>query len=238
MSRSLQASVLIVEDEEALSAVIKYNLKKANFIVTSVEDGLQAIEIAKSNRPDVIILDWMLPGMSGIDVCKTLRETEETTNIPIIMLSAKGEEMDRITGLEYGADDYITKPFSPEELVARIKAILRRLRPAFSGKKLNFEDIHMDLDTHTVTRNKHTIKLSPIEYKILQSLMEKPGRVLSRDSLMDKIWGNDVYVGVRTVDVHMTRLRRLLVDASKDGKDVIKTIRLSGYTLKLSKEDK
>lgn len=238
MSRSLQASVLVVEDEEALSAVIKYNLKKANFIVTSIEDGLQAIEVAKSNRPDVIILDWMLPGMSGIEVCKTLRATQETASIPIIMLSAKGEEVDRITGLDYGADDYISKPFSPDELVARIKAILRRLRPAFSGKKLDFQDIHMDLDTHTVTRGEHIIKLSPIEYKILQSLMEKPGRVLSRDSLMDKIWGNDVYVGMRTIDVHMTRLRKLLVDTSADGKDIIKTIRLAGYTLKLNTKDK
>lgn len=235
MTRLLKPHVLIAEDEDAISAVVKYNLRKQGYNVYEVNDGADALDYAKSNKPDVIILDWMLPTMSGIDVCKNLREYHDTLNIPIIMLTAKSEELDKITALERGADDYMTKPFSPNELVARIKAILRRIRPAFSGKILKFDDIEMDLLAHTVTRNGNEIELSPIEFNILLVMMENPGRVLSRDALMNKIWGNDIYVGSRTIDVHITRLRKALVNASKDGKDVIRTVRLEGYTLRLPK---
>lgn len=227
----LQPSILVVEDEDSISSVIQYNLKREGFNVDSAEDGDSAIKIAKSSKPDLIILDWMLPILSGIEVCKLLRQSPETASIPIIMLSAKGQELDKITGLEYGADDYMTKPFSPVELIARIKAVLRRIRPAFSGKSLKFEDIEMNLDSHIVMRNGQELKLSPIEYKILQVLMENPGRVFSRETLMDKIWGSEIYVGSRTIDVHITRLRKVLLDASLDEFDVIKTVRLAGYTL-------
>lgn len=229
--KMLQPSILVVEDEEAIASVIKYNLKREGFIVESIDDGNTALDFAKKNKPDLIILDWMLPSISGIEVCKSLRNNDETLNIPIIMLSAKSEELDKITGLERGADDYITKPFSPVELVARIKAVLRRIRPAFSGKLLEFEDIIMDLQKHSVIRNTQELKLSPIEFKILQVLMENPGRVFSREALMDKIWGTDIYVGSRTIDVHITRLRKILLDASTNEFDVIKTVRLAGYTL-------
>lgn len=227
----LQPSILVVEDEEAIASVIKYNLKREGFNVESVDNGDHALNFARSNRPDLIILDWMLPSISGIEVCKSLRSSADTANIPIIMLSAKSEELDKITGLEHGADDYITKPFSPVELIARIKAVLRRIRPAFSGKILQFEDINMDLGRHAVIRNGHDLKLSPIEFKILQVLMENPGRVFSREALMDKIWGTEIYVGSRTIDVHITRLRKVLLDASLDEFDVIKTVRLAGYSL-------
>lgn len=234
--KTLQPSILVVEDEESIASVIKYNLKREGFIVDSVDDGNAALDFAKKNKPDLIILDWMLPSISGIEVCKTLRSSDDTINIPIIMLTAKSEELDKITGLERGADDYMTKPFSPVELVARIKAVLRRIRPAFSGKTLEFEDIVMDLQRHSVSRGNQDIKLSPIEFKILQVLMENPGRVFSREALMDKIWGTDIYVGSRTIDVHITRLRKILLDASPNEFDVIKTVRLAGYTLAAPKK--
>jgi two-component system, OmpR family, phosphate regulon response regulator PhoB len=238
MAKNLQPMILVVEDDESISSIIKYNLKKAGYLVNLVDNGNDAVEAARQSPPDLVLLDWMLPGMNGIDVCRALRAQPETTNIPIIMLSAKGEEIDKITGLERGADDYITKPFSPVELSARIKAVLRRIRPAFSGKFLEFEDISMDLSMHTVSRGGKELKLSPIEFKILQSMMENPGRVLSRESIMDKIWGTDIYVGTRTIDVHITRLRRSLIASSKDGKDIIKTVRLGGYALKTGKDSK
>jgi len=238
MARTLQPTILVVEDEDSISSIIKYNLKKAGFMVVVLDNGNDALRYIQDNTPDLVLLDWMLPGMSGVDICKAIRENPATTNLPIIMLSAKGEEIDKITGLERGADDYITKPFSPVELSARINAVLRRIRPAFSGKILEFEDLLIDFPSMTARRNGHELKLSPIEFKILQALMEKPGRVLSREVLMDKIWGNDIYVGTRTIDVHITRLRKALVDSSKDGIDIIKTIRLGGYAIKIpNKED-
>ncbi len=236
MVKNLQPMILVVEDDDSISSIIKYNLKKAGYLVNVVDNGNDAIDFAKGSTPDLVLLDWMLPGMTGIDVCKALRSMPETANIPIIMLSAKGEEIDKITGLERGADDYITKPFSPVELSARIKAVLRRIRPAFSGKFLEFDDIIMDLSMHTVSRDGKELKVSPIEFKILQSLMENPGRVLSREAIMDKIWGTEIYVGTRTIDVHITRLRKILVASSKDGEDVIKTVRLGGYALKTGKK--
>lgn len=232
MKKTLQPSILIVEDDDAISSVIVYTLKKEGFSVELVKDGGEACQVAKQTKPDLILLDWVLPSMSGIEICKALRKNEDTANIPIIMISNKKEEIDKITGLDRGADDYITKPVSPAEIVARIRAILRRIRPAFSGKVLEFDNIKMDLLAHNVVRGDKEITLSPIEYKILQILMENPGRVLSRDALMDKIWGNEIYVGSRTVDVHITRLRKALLAASYNGSDVIKTIRLAGYTLR------
>jgi two-component system phosphate regulon response regulator PhoB len=233
MSRSLKPQILIAEDEEAISAVLKYNLKKQGYNVVDLADGEEAFEFAKVNKPDLVILDWLLPSMSGVDVCKALRSHCDTENIPIIMLTAKSSESDKINALERGADDYITKPFSPAELIARIKALLRRIRPAFSGKMLAFEDIKMELLSHTVTRQGIELELSPIEFNILLVLMENPGRVLSRETLMSKVWGNDIYVGSRTIDVHITRLRKTLMNASKDGQDIIKTVRLEGYTLRI-----
>lgn len=232
MKKQLQPSILVVEDEDGMASVLNYTLKKEGYSVQVTNNGAEAIDMAREIKPDLILLDWMLPSMSGVEVCRALRSSNDTQNIPIIMISAKGEEIDRVTGLDRGADDYMVKPFSPAELIARIKAILRRMRPAFSGKILEFYDVKMDLQNHTVVRNDKEIELSPIEFKILQVLIENPGRVLSRDSLMDKIWGNEIYVGSRTVDVHITRLRKALLEASKDDFDVIKTIRLAGYTLK------
>ena len=232
MKKQLQPSILVVEDEDGMASVLNYTLKKEGYSVQVTNNGAEALDMARELQPDLILLDWMFPSMSGVEVCRALRSSNDTQNIPIIMISAKGEEIDRVTGLDRGADDYMVKPFSPAELIARIKAILRRMRPAFSGKILEFYDIKMDLHNHTVTRTDKEIVLSPIEFKILQVLIENPGRVLSRDSLMDKIWGNEIYVGSRTVDVHITRLRKALLGASKDDFDVIKTIRLAGYTLK------
>lgn len=231
MAKELKASILLIEDEDAIASIIKYNLKKEGYHVISASDGEEGYEIAKRNKPDIILLDWVLPSMQGIDVCKMLRKAPETANTPVIMISSKKEDIDKVMGLEYGADDYMVKPFSQVELLARIKAVLRRIRPAFSGKQLTFLDIVLDLGGHKVTRGGKELKLSPIEFKILQILMENPGRVISRDSLMDKIWGNEVFVGVRTIDVHITRLRKTLLDYAKDDHDVIKTIRLAGYTL-------
>ncbi len=234
MSKVLKPSILVVEDEESIATVIKYNLQKEGYQVQITADGEEAVYLAKNSKPDIILLDWLLPSIQGIEVCRVMRETPETSNIPIIMISAKGEEFDRISGLERGADDYIVKPFSPAELIARIKAIFRRLRPAFSNKVIEFEDIAMDLMTHSVTRKGYEVKLAPIEFQILQILMEHPNRVLSREALIDKIWGVDIYVGSRTVDVHVTRLRKALIKASPDGEDLIKTIRLAGYCLRSS----
>lgn len=231
MAKELKPTILLIEDEDAIASIIKYNLKKEGYHVVSTSDGEEGYEMAKQSKPDVIVLDWMLPSMHGIDVCKMLRKAPETSNVPVIMISSRKEDIDKVTGLEYGADDYMVKPFSQVELIARIKAVLRRIRPAFSGKELSFLDIHLDLGAHRVTRAGKELKLSPIEFKILQILMENPGRVISRDSLMDKIWGNEVFVGVRTVDVHITRLRKALLDYATDDHDVIKTIRLAGYTL-------
>lgn len=235
MGKKLNPTILIVEDDESIASVIRYNLQKANFNISLLDDPTLAIKTAIKLRPDVIILDWMMPKMTGIQVCKEIRKTQEISNTPILMLSARGEDLDKVTGLETGADDYLTKPFSPNELVARINALMRRMRPAFSGKTIIYEDITLDLETHSVIRNGETLVLSPIEFKILNLMLENPGKVFSRENLMDKIWGTDIYVGVRTIDVHITRLRKILIKASKDRKDIIKTIRLSGYTIRSNK---
>lgn len=226
----METSVLIVEDEVAIVTLLRYNLEREGFRVYSTGDGEEAVTMVKEYKPDVIVLDWMLPSMSGIDICKQLRWNTDTKGIPIIMLSARGEESDRIRGLDAGADDYIIKPFSPAELVARIRAIFRRFRPALSEKILSFADIKMDVSGHKVTRGNNEVHLSPTEFSLLRYLMEHPGRVFSREQLLDAVWGHDIYVELRTVDVHVRRLRKGL---DYDGKqiDLIRTVRSAGYAL-------
>lgn len=226
----LTAKVLIVEDDEAIAAMLKYNLKAEGFSVVHTDDGGEALQLVQEERPDIILLDWMLPTVSGIEVCRRLRQSDKTRNIPIIMVTARGEESDKLMGLDYGSDDYITKPFSPAELIARMKAVLRRIRPAFSNKSLDFADIHMDLSTHKVTRRTLDVHMGPTEFKLLRHFMENPKRVFSREQLLDTIWGNDIYVELRTVDVHIRRLRKALeVEAGMD--DLIRTVRSAGYAL-------
>ncbi len=226
----MEISVLIVEDEIAIVTLLRYNLEREGFRVFSTGDGEEAIGMVKDYKPDIIVLDWMLPSMSGIDICKQLRWNQDTKGIPIIMLSARGEESDRIKGLDAGADDYLVKPFSPAELIARIRAVFRRFRPALSEKILSFAGIKMDVAGHKVTRNDSEVHLSPTEFSLLRYLLEHPARVFSREQLLDAVWGHDIYVELRTVDVHVRRLRKGL---DYDGKqpDLIRTVRSAGYAL-------
>lgn len=228
----MEISVLIVEDEPAIVTMLRYNLEREGFRVYTTGDGEDAINMVKDYKPDIVVLDWMLPSMTGVDICKALRWNQETKHIPIIMLSARGEESDRVRGLDAGADDYMVKPFSPSELIARIKAVFRRLRPALSEQKLEFAGIMMDLATHKVTRNAETIHLSPLEFGLLRYLMEHPGRVFSREQLLDSVWGHDIYVELRTVDVHIRRLRKAL-DYNNAQPDLIRTVRSAGYSLEV-----
>lgn len=228
----METSVLIVEDETAIVTLLRYNLEREGFKVYSTGDGEEAVTMVKECKPDIIVLDWMLPSMTGVEICKQLRWRPETKSIPIIMLSARGEEGDRIRGLDSGADDYIVKPFSPAELIARIRAVFRRFRPALSEKVLAFADIKMDVSAHKVTRGATEIHLSPTEFSLLRYLLEHPGRVFSREQLLDSVWGHDIYVELRTVDVHIRRLRKGL---DFDGKqpDLIRTVRSAGYALEM-----
>lgn len=226
----METSVLIVEDETAIVTLLRYNLEREGFQVYSTGDGEEAVTMVKEYRPDIIVLDWMLPSMSGIDVCKQLRWSPDTKGIPIIMLSARGEEGDRIRGLDAGADDYLVKPFSPAELIARIRAVFRRFRPALTEKTLSFAGVSMDVAGHKVSRDGIEIHLSPTEFSLLRYLLEHPARVFSREQLLDSVWGHDIYVELRTVDVHIRRLRKGL---DYDGKrpDIIRTVRSAGYAL-------
>ncbi|MGO8866148.1 MAG: phosphate regulon transcriptional regulator PhoB [Alphaproteobacteria bacterium] len=220
---------LIIEDEAALVELLRYNFEQEGFRVSAAADGEEALVMVSEDAPDIVILDWMLPLMSGLDVCRQLRRRPETRNIPIIMLTARGEEGDRIRGLNSGADDYITKPFSPRELVARVRAVLRRSRPALAEERLSFSDIVMDLAAHRVMRGSRRVHLGPTEFRLLRYLLEHPGRVFSREQLLDAVWGSDVYVEPRTVDVHIRRLRRALNGESDS--DPIRTVRSAGYAL-------
>lgn len=229
--KSLKPHILVVEDEEAIATMVQYNLEKEGFEVSMAHDGEEGLQMVKERQPDLVLLDWMMPNLSGVEVCERLRATDGTMNIPIIMLTARGEESDRIRGLDTGADDYMVKPFSPKELVARIHAVLRRLRPAFSKRKLNFGDLHVDLSAHKVMFNDIQIRVGPTEFRLLAHFMEHPGHIYSREQLLDHVWGQDIYVESRTVDVHIRRLRKNLGDADPSLENIIKTVRSAGYVL-------
>lgn len=231
MSRSPadQPVVLVVEDEPAQREVLAYNLAAEKYDVVRASDGDEALLLCEESRPDVIILDWMLPGVSGIEVCRRLKATSGTKNIPIIMLTARSEEADRVRGLETGADDYVLKPYSVSELMARVRTQLRRVRPTAVGERLEFEGITLDSATHRVTREGKELALGPTEFRLLATFLEKPGRVWSREQLLDRVWGRDIYVDSRTVDVHIGRLRKAL--CKNGGDDPIRTVRGAGYAL-------
>ncbi len=225
----MDATILVVDDEAPILALLRYNLDKAGYRVVEATDGQEALTLIREQSPDLVVLDWMLPSISGIEVCRQVRRDSELRNLPIIMLTARGEEQDRVRGLEVGADDYIPKPFSPAELLARIRAVLRRIRPALSEEALSYADLHMDLAAHRVSRAGKPIHLGPREFDMLRFLMEHPGRVFSREQLLDSVWGNDIFVEPRTVDVHIGRLRKALNIA--ESKDLIRTVRSAGYAL-------
>ncbi|MBC7737074.1 MAG: phosphate regulon transcriptional regulator PhoB [Candidatus Saccharibacteria bacterium] len=221
--------VLLVEDEPAQREVLAYNLQAEGFDVIQASNGEEAMLLVKEENPDIIILDWMMPLLSGIEVCRRLKMAPETKAIPIIMLSARSEEVDRIRGLETGADDYVIKPYSVLELMSRARVQLRRVRPSLVGEVLTFNDIRLDTGTYRVYRGADTLKLGPTEFKLLSTFMEKPGRVWSRDQLLDRVWGRSVYVDTRTVDVHIGRLRKSLCQYGGD--DPLRTVRGAGYAL-------
>lgn len=226
---ALQPSVLVVEDEPAQREVLIYNLEAEGFRVISAEDGNEALVLVEEEHPDLILLDWMLPGTSGIEICRQIKMRPSLRSIPIIMISARSEEVDKVRGLETGADDYVAKPYSILELIARAKSQLRRTRPASVGERLTFDDILLDAETHKVFRGVQELKLGPTEFRLLTTFMEKPGRVWSREQLLDRVWGRDIYVDTRTVDVHIGRLRKAL--SRHGGEDPIRTVRGAGYAL-------
>jgi two-component system, OmpR family, phosphate regulon response regulator PhoB len=225
----MMPTVLVVEDESALVTLLRYNLERAGYRVLIATDGEEAMLVAAEETPDLVLLDWMLPQLSGIEVCRRLRGRQETRNVPIVMLTARTEEADRIRGLDTGADDYLTKPFSMTELLARLRAVMRRIRPSLAEDVVSVGDIEMDRAAHRVRRGGKEVHLGPTEYKLLEHLMAHPGRVFSREQLLDAVWGSDVYVEARTVDVHVGRLRKALA-AAGDG-DPLRTVRSAGYAL-------
>ena len=221
--------VLLIEDEEALQGLIEYNLQKEGFDVAIEGDGGAALVAVAEHHPDIILLDWMLPNMTGIDICRALRSKPETRGIPVIMLTARAEEEDKLKGLGYGADDYVTKPFSISEVIARIKAVLRRVNPNIADDTTVFGDISLDRAQMRVLRGARPVTLGPTEFRLLDVLIQRPGRVYSREQLLDRVWGQDVFVENRTVDVHIGRLRKAL--NKKGEKDPIRTVRAAGYAL-------
>jgi two-component system, OmpR family, phosphate regulon response regulator PhoB len=229
MAPNEQPTVLLVEDEPAQREVLAYNLEAEGFRVVQAADGEEALMLVDESAPDLIVLDWMLPHVSGIEVCRRLKMSPDTRSIGIIMLSARAEEVDRVRGLETGADDYVIKPYSVVELMARVRAGLRRARPATMGLVLEFQDIRLDTETHRVYRGDSVLKLGPTEFRLLSTFMEKPGRVWARDQLLDRVWGRDIYVDTRTVDVHIGRLRKALCQYG--GEDPLRTVRGAGYAL-------
>ena len=219
--------ILIAEDEDALSTLLEYNFEKEGYEVGLSRDGDEAVLMASERTPNLILLDWMMPKLSGVEVCRRLRRRPETRSTPIIMLTARGDETDRITGLDYGADDYVIKPFSMPELLARVRALLRRAQPGLLDDIIRQGDIEIDIKAFRVKRGKKEIHLGPTEFRLLDHFMRYPGRVFSREQLLDSVWGRDVYVEARTVDVHIGRLRKALKKAG--GKDPIRTVRSAGY---------
>ncbi len=229
MTPAMTPYVLVVDDEPDLLTLVRYNLERDGFEVGEAVDGEEAMLMIAERQPDLVLLDWMLPRLSGIEICRRIRRSAETQNLPVIMLTARGEESDRVRGLDCGADDYIVKPFSPSELAARVRAVLRRLRPALAAETIEFADVVMDLGEFRVTRGGEAVRLAPTEFRLLRHFMEHPGRVFSREQLLDAVWGRDIYVEARTVDVHVRRLRRTLNAGGR--RDIIRTVRAAGYAL-------
>ena len=227
--------IMIVEDEAALVTLLKYNLEKQGYETISVMDGKEVMNTAMTEKPDLILLDWMLPNVQGIDLCRDMRKSYELRNIPIIMLTARGEEADKVRGLSYGADDYMTKPYSIPEFMARIVALLRRVQPEQRQENLSFEDLTMDFAKRRVMRGDRPVHLGPTEFRLLQYLMEKPGVVLSREALLKLVWGGSIHVELRTVDVHIRRLRRALNEGGEP--DIVRTVRSAGYALDSTPSD-
>ena len=225
----IRPTVLLVEDEPAQREMLAYNLEAEGFDVITADNGEDGLILVDENDPDLIVLDWMMPQLSGIEVCRRLKSNSKTRQIPVLMLSARAEEVDRVRGLETGADDYVVKPYSVIELMARVKAHLRRIRAAAVGNRLEYGDIVLDPETHKVFRSQSELKLGPTEFRLLSTFMEKPGRVWSRDQLLDRVWGRDIYVDTRTVDVHVGRLRKAL--CQNGGDDPLRTVRGAGYAL-------
>ncbi len=225
----MSVKVLIVEDEEALQGLLEYNLQKEGFDVVIEGDGGEALTAIAEHSPDVILLDWMLPNKTGIDICRAIRADREIHEIPVIMLTARVEEEDKLRGLNHGADDYITKPFSVSEVIARIRAVLRRSNPALASDTATFGDLSLNRADMRVMRGDRQIKLGPTEFRLLEVLIQRPGRVYSREQLLDRVWGQEVYVENRTVDVHVGRLRKALRQSGKP--DPIRTVRSAGYAL-------
>jgi two-component system, OmpR family, phosphate regulon response regulator PhoB len=224
-----KGKLLLVEDDKALAELLIWHFERQDFDVRRTSDGEEALLLAEESVPDIIILDWMIEGVSGLEVCRRLRRRAATANVPIIMLTARGEENDRIRGLETGADDYVTKPFSPGELIARVGAILRRLRPALAGELLSYSDLEMDVAAHKVRRAGKWVPLGPTEFRLLRHFLENPGRVFSRERLLDAVWAHDNEIELRTVDVHVRRLRGALNEGGRP--DLIRTVRSAGYAL-------
>lgn len=225
----MSARILVVEDEEALGTLLDYNLSHAGYDVRLAADGDTALVALEEETPDLVVLDWMLPGVSGIEICRRIRARPATRDLPVIIVTARGEEEDRVRGLDTGADDYMTKPLSVAELMARVKAVLRRARPAVAGDVASFGDIMLDREVRRVKRGGREVRLGPTEFRLLDCLLQRPGRVFSREQLLDKVWGRDVYVELRTVDVHVGRLRKAL--NRRGERDPIRTVRAVGYAL-------
>jgi two-component system, OmpR family, phosphate regulon response regulator PhoB len=221
--------LLLVEDDRALADLLMWHFSREGYDIARTADGDEALLLAEEQTPDLVILDWMIEGVTGIEVCRRLRRKPATARVPIIMLTARGEETDRIRGLETGADDYVTKPFSPRELMARVAAVLRRVRPALAGEQLVYDDVEMDVDSHRVRRAGKAIQLGPTEFRLLRQFMENPGRVFSRERLLEAVWSHDSDIDARTVDVHVRRLRKALNHGGLP--DVIRTVRSAGYSL-------
>jgi two-component system phosphate regulon response regulator PhoB len=225
----MKGRLLLVEDDRALTDLLVWHFEREDFDVEHTPDGDEALLRAAENPPDIVLLDWMIEGSSGIEVCRRLRRLPETANVPIIMLTGRNEESDRVRGLETGADDYVTKPFSPRELVARVKAVLRRVRPALAGEQLRIADLAMDLGSHRVKRGGQPIPLGPTEFRLLRHFLEHPGRAFTRERLLDAVWGRDKEIEIRTVDVHIRRLRQAI---NLEGRpELIRTVRSVGYAL-------
>ena len=221
--------LLLVEDDRALADLVTFHFERAGYAVTRTGDGEEALILVDEVKPDVILLDWMIEGISGIEVCRRLRRRPQSANVPILMLTARGEEDDRIRGFETGADDYVTKPFSPKELVARVSAVMRRVRPALAGEQLAYADLEMDVARHRVRRNGRLVSLGPTEFRLLRHFLEHPARVFSREQLLDAVWSHDSDIDARTVDVHVRRLRQAI--NGDDYPDLIRTVCSAGYSL-------